>query len=323
MWTGPLFVVGAPRSGTKLLRDLLKQHPRLGIPDFETEFLPRFEQQQGKWDLATDDGWAAFYAWATRFMYFKYMDEQGRLISSDAWRAACPEPTLQGAFEGLCRHDAAVPADGVWGDKSPNYRNNLPQIRALWPHARFVHIVRDVRDVVLSSQNAWGKDPVRNAQRWMDEVGACRRWGRSFGDAYLELRYEDLIVDPEPHLRAIAAHCGLDFDPAMLRPDRPSENLGDTAGQVGIVAGNTEKWRTRMEPALLQRVEAVCGPLLAELGYPLGLPPQGVQRVSAGEMQARKLADGVNLLRFRVRDWGWRDAVKYSISAFESTLADR
>ena len=39
-WEGPLFIVGMPRSGTKLLRGLLNQHPRIRIPDFETEFAP-------------------------------------------------------------------------------------------------------------------------------------------------------------------------------------------------------------------------------------------------------------------------------------------
>jgi hypothetical protein len=39
-WSGPLFVVGMPRSGTKLLRGLLKQHSRVQMPDIETDFFP-------------------------------------------------------------------------------------------------------------------------------------------------------------------------------------------------------------------------------------------------------------------------------------------
>ncbi|MCK6525680.1 sulfotransferase, partial [Myxococcota bacterium] len=44
MFIGPLFIVGAPRSGTKLFRDLLRQHPRVAIPLYETELLPRLIQ---------------------------------------------------------------------------------------------------------------------------------------------------------------------------------------------------------------------------------------------------------------------------------------
>lgn len=325
-FNGPLFVVGAPRSGTKLLRTLLNQHSRIGIPDYETEFLPRMLDIQGRWDLHSAQGFEDFYAWATRFMYFKYMDEEGRLIRPEQWLAAAPSRTTAGLFEGLCRHDGGIPlgTQGIWGDKSPNYRNNLPQLRQLYPKARFVHIVRDVRDVVLSSQKAWGKDPVRNAQRWMDELSACRAWGQSFGPtAWLEIRYEDLVQDPEPWLRAICRFVGVPFEPAMLRPDRAAENLGDTRGVVEIVASNTEKWRERMDPALLRRVEALCGPLLAELGYPLAHAPQPTERVHPAELSLRKLADGAQLMRFRVRDWGLRDAIRYSLSAAESTLVKR
>ena len=315
MFRGPLFIVGAPRSGTKLLRDLVKQHPAIGIPDYETEFLPRCLHLD--FDLSQD--FSRFYAWATRFMYFKYMAEEGRLIQERTWREASPTMDLRGVFEGLCRHDAQQP-EGVWGDKSPNYRNHLPELKRLFPEARFVHIVRDGRDVCLSSHKAWGKHILRNAQRWYDEVGACRQAGQSLGEDYLEIRYEDLLADPERWLGAIAQHCGLAFDPAMLDPGRATENLGDTRGATGIVTDNSAKWKTRMEPKQLRRVEALCAPLLTELGYPLANPGVRHQRARAGEMMAWRLRDGAHLLRFRVKEWGWRDAVRYSISALESTL---
>ncbi|MFT5585565.1 MAG: hypothetical protein ACI9VR_003157 [Cognaticolwellia sp.] len=322
-FSGPLFVVGAPRSGTKLLRTLLNEHSQIGIPDYETEFLPRLLSIQDRFDTESAEGFNAFYGWATRFMYFKYMAEEGRQLSPEQWLMASPDRSIAGLFEGLCRADGGIPMgqSGVWGDKSPNYRNDLPALRALYPNARFVHIIRDVRDVTLSSQVAWGKDPVRNAQRWMDELNACRAWGASFGPQdYLELRYEDLVHKPKLWLSAICRFIGLPFQDAMLHPSRSAENLGDTKGVVGIVATNTEKWRERMTPDLLQRTEAICGPLLAELGYPLAGDPQRVQRVSPAEMQLRKLADGANLMRFRVRDWGMKDAIRYSASALESTL---
>ena len=85
-------------------------------------------------------------------------------------------------------------------------------------------------------------------------------------------------------------------------------------------AGNTEKWRELPE-ATLRRVEALAGGQLQALGYTLALPPQPAARLSAAEQHALRAADGVNLLRFRVKEWGWRDAVKYSLAAWESTRA--
>ncbi|HJN74402.1 MAG TPA: sulfotransferase [Myxococcota bacterium] len=318
MFTGPLFIVGAPRSGTKLLRDLVKQHPRIGIPDFETEFLPRMVDKD--WgDLSDSRRFNDFYAWVTRMMYFKYMADDGRLIGADTWYRTCESHDLQGVFEALCRIDGDVPfaSAAIWGDKSPNYRSHLPLLKQLWPEARFVHIVRDVRDVCLSSHKAWGKHVLRNAQRWADEVRDCCHAG--VGD-YLQLRYEDLLQDPEQELTRIAEHCDLAFDERMLDPGRASENLGDTKGQRGIVSTNANKWRDRMDAGTQRCIEAVCGSLLSELDYERRYPEEPQRRFSSRQMTRWRLQDGVALMRFRVRDWGLSDAIKYSISQLESTL---
>lgn len=322
MFTGPLFVVGAPRSGTKLLRDLLRQHPRVAIPLYETEFLPRFAAQAGQLgDLSDRARFDRFYAWVSRNMYFRYMADDGTCITADQWYRAVDRFDVQGIFEALIRHDGPAPRGSavIWGDKSPNYREHLPTLHALWPEARFIHIIRDVRDVCLSSHKAWGKSIVRNAQRWMDELSACREAGHALGAAYHELRYEDLLAEPEDALRRICAFLELDFDPAMLRPGRVSENLGDTRGQDRIVADNAQKWRKGMSPALLRRVEAIAGPLLSELHYPLSCGAQPPERVSAPELGALRLLDGANLVRFRLKEWGLRDTVRYSLAAWEST----
>ena len=324
MFIGPLFIVGAPRSGTKLFRDLLRQHPRVAIPLYETELLPRLIQIAPRFgDLAEPANFQRMYAWASRQMYFRYMADDGALITWEAWHKSCRAYDVAGVFEGLVRHDAPAPwgSDVIWGDKSPNYRMHVPALAKLYPTARFIHLIRDARDVCLSSYKAWGKNILRNAQRWADEVALCRRDCAALGaERAMELRYEDLIADVEGQQRRVSAFLGLPFDAAMTRPGRVSENLGDTKGADRVVAGNSEKWRELPE-ATLRRVEALAGAQLQSLGYTLALPPQPPARLSAAEQQALRAADGVNLLRFRVKEWGWRDAVKYSLAAWESTRA--
>ena len=321
MWTGPLFIVGSPRSGTKLLRDLVRQHPRIGLPPYETEFLPRMAARDWP-DLADSREFTAMYDWVTRFMYFKYQQDDGRRVTADAWYTACERHDVAGVFEALCRIDGDVPfgSAGVWGEKSPNYREHIPLLNRLWPHVRVVHIVRDARDVALSSEKAWGKHVLRNVQRWADEVAACRRDGQALGERYLELRYEDLLSDPERELTRIAAFLGLEFDERMLTLDKTPENLGETVGALKVVPGNTEKWRERMDARTQRESEAVAGALLSELGYARAFPDEPQRRFSRRQMLRWKLLDGVRLFEFRVRDWGLRDAVKYSISQVESTL---
>ena len=315
---GPLFVVGMPRSGTKLLRGLLNQHPLIGIPKAETEFLPDWARRWSSFgDLSRPDAFRRFFAAVRGSSYFVFLrEEQGTEVDPAAWHATCRDFGLQGVFEALIRLDGGVGAGpGVWGDKSPGYIARLPLLDTLFPQCRVIHIVRDCRDYALSIEKAWGKDPLRAAQRWNDRVRDARAFGQGLGPArYHELRYEDLLADPEAALRPVCGFLGLDFDPAMLTLQRPTENLGDTRGEARIVSANTEKWRA-MEPALREHIEALAGQTLAELGYPVSHagPPE---RLGPLRMAAGQLFDGAQLLRGDVAERGLFAAVRFRARIF-------
>lgn len=318
---GPVFVVGMPRSGTKLLRDLLNQHPRVGLPEAETELLPRWAERWPSFgDLARPDTFRAFHDAHRGSAFFMYLaEEQGLRVDPVAWHRACADASLPAVFEALVRQTAAVPADGVWGDKSPGYITAIPLIRRIWPHARVVHIVRDCRDYCLSIQRAWNKDPLRAAQRWADDVGGALDAEVHSAGAVLRVRYEDLLSQPEATLRAVLGHLGLGWDPACAGLSRPSENLGATAGETRIVAENQEKWRREMAPALRERVEAIAGGTLARAGYPVGNP--GTERLSRREMRLAQLRDGANLVRFDAGERGWIGAARFRWRLFRDSGA--
>ena len=80
-FTGPIFIIGMPRSGTKLLRALLINHPNIGIPSIETEFLPYWVKNWNKFgDLSQWSIFKKFYQTVISFPYFIYMRENGKLI---------------------------------------------------------------------------------------------------------------------------------------------------------------------------------------------------------------------------------------------------
>ena len=86
---GPLFVVGMPRSGTKLLRDLLNQHSAIGIPRIETEFLPYWFEHWERWgDLSDKNQFQHFYESVRTSSYFRYQADADALISRDVWFSA-------------------------------------------------------------------------------------------------------------------------------------------------------------------------------------------------------------------------------------------
>ena len=271
-FSGPLFIVGLPRSGTKLLRTLLNENDRISIPEVETHFLPYWYKNWSSYgNLAERDLFENFYAKAMSLPYFIYLSELRPRISADEWFDACASFTLAEVFEALLRYDAIAPvgSDIIWGDKTPSYLTHMPFIKHLYPTGKFIHIVRDVRDYCLSSHQAWGKNMYRAAQLWADRLHKADKDSRQIGGDYLLLRYEDLINNPHAILLRVCDYLGVPFQEKMLFPSKVAENLGDTRGKHNIVAGNSSKYKNKMPMKVQIRIEQLAGAELQNLGYPL------------------------------------------------------
>jgi hypothetical protein len=283
-------VVGAPRSGTTLLRLMLDSHHELAIPP-ETGFLGAARRLRGSGDRLREH----FFRTVTGFPpEAPAWADYG--IPSDEFRQALRsiEPfTASAGFRAFYRLYAARHGKPRWGDKTPIYCLEVALIRRVLPEARFVHIIRDGRDVALSLREQWfspGRDMAKLAKYWMRCVVRARRAGRGRAD-YLEVRYEDLVRDPAPVLAKICRFVELEWDPAMLEhhtraESRLREHLGRTAPdgtpiqtreqrlrqqQSSLRAPDPRRiagWRTGMLPEERAEFERVAGKLLRELGYP-------------------------------------------------------
>jgi hypothetical protein len=170
------------------------------------------------------------------------------------------------------------------GEKTPRYVRYLPLLHALFPAARVVHIVRDGRDVALSTLD-WARadrGPGR-FRLWQDEpVAVCAlswRWHVSTGmrdgavlgrERYLETRYEQLVAEPESALRAIAAFLELPYAAEMTE-----FHQGRTRADPGLSAKSAwlpptlglRDWRVQMPERDVELYEAIAGDLLARHGY--------------------------------------------------------
>jgi hypothetical protein len=185
---------------------------------------------------------------------------------------------------------------GVWaaregkpryGDKTPVFVVALDELAGIFPEARFVHIIRDGRDVALSLLDLAHPDHPRTvgraAHQWASWVDAGTSAGVGLGPRrYLEVRYETLVSDTEPELRRICDFIELDFLPTMLQPEvrgrtavpereqwqHPNLDRPPTAG--------LRDWRRDMRPHDVAVFEAVAGRTLAAAGYECSvarLPP--------------------------------------------------
>ena len=281
------FVVGLGRSGNTLLRLMLDAHPDLAIPP-ETDFIPEVAARCG----GADEPRAEFVAAVTGHWRFTDL----RIDSAELERrVARIEPFDTGAgLRALYSLYAEKFGKARFGDKSPFYLDHMPLIERLLPEARFVHVIRDGRDVAVSIKPLWfGPDSIRTAARWWrDGIERARTAGAGLRH-YLELRFEDLVVDTEPSLRRVCDFVALPWDPAMLAyheraADRIAEVRREGRGDRGELIATVEqrraihamtrdppradrigRWRDELRRWQRWYFELVAGDLLRELGYPL------------------------------------------------------
>jgi hypothetical protein len=282
-------VVGVPRSGTTLLRLMLDAHPALAIPP-ETGFLVPLAALVGK-------------RWRARRRTLNVMiatppdapvwPDFG-IPAAELQRAiAAIEPfSVADAARCFYRLYAARQGKPRWGDKTPGYARHLTTIASLLPEARFIHLIRDGRDVAASLRRQWfapGRDMKVLARHWRDEVREARRQGATVPH-YLEVRYEALVRKPEAALRRTADFIDLPFDPAMLshheradarlaqhgarlnRAGREVVTLAQRRAQQAATRGPVDpnrigNWRQTLTSAEIAAFEAEAGDLLEELGY--------------------------------------------------------
>jgi hypothetical protein len=159
-------------------------------------------------------------------------------------------PTLGSALGTVYRSYAARFGKSRWGDKRPTYFRNVEMLRALFPDAQFVHIVRDGRDCVASLKRMpWWQRDGRNAVDamawWVEAVECARRAKKALpADSFYEVRYEDLVADPQRELQALCAFLGEDFEKSMLESHVAAADLPERQ-RLGWHAGTGEQVDTR------------------------------------------------------------------------------
>jgi Sulfotransferase family len=321
----PFFVVGNPRSGTKMLRELLNSSPDVWISDIESHFIPEVTRTIERYgDLGRRDDFTRLAEALGRTRAFWYWSRRGIQIDPERWYARCRSHDWPGVLEGLfhCVHEQEIPDPPtpweqiLWGDKTPVYMVDIPLLARLFPQARFVHILRDPRDCCLSAEKTWGDSPIRGAQRWADRTRICRMTGRELGlERYHEVRYEDLVGDVSVTLGAVFAFLGVATPPDAGRLLRVPENYGAARGDGRILSANTQKWRTQMPPVLRRRIEELTGDLLDELGYEREHPGLPLRRLADAQMTIYRLGDAWRQLRFRRRELGgWVAGVRFLLA---------
>ena len=274
----PIFIVGCDRSGTTLLRLILNRHPTLHIPN-ESGFLPKlsnnersygdFTQPHQRWFFIRDLQTIQSTSRRDAFSIFDLTHEQ----AETALREAAPT-SYSGASAALYTASARKYGKCRWGDKTPQYIFHTPWLTKTFPNAKFVHIIRDGRDVAASIlQLGWRPSFLKAADYWQERVSAGIESGKALGpERYYEVRYEHLITNSEATVNDLCLWLDLDFMPQMLlHYDTAADYVSDWKGHAmvrkPIDPSKVAAWEMSLSSRQIADIESVAGDLLAKLGY--------------------------------------------------------
>ena len=252
----PIFIVGCQRSGTTLLRLILDSHPNISCGP-ETLFLVDFVER------------------VTGERHWRHLAQFG--FPKEYWqeRVAALVDTVQSDY---ARRRGKV----RWADKTARYAVHLDQIDRLYPTCQVIHIIRDGRDVVASHRDRWGYlSALKAVRKWPWYVRTARMAGaRLAGQGrYYEIRYEDLVTDPEPTLRKLLDFLGEPWDDEVLEHDRwphdvqpryvafSSSRRAASGERHTIYRSRIGTGRQELGPLLYLLVRLVDGATLRDLGY--------------------------------------------------------
>jgi tetratricopeptide (TPR) repeat protein len=236
----PVFIVGLFRSGTTVLERLLGGHPQVSAGGETLAFTTALR-------LAADDGGRELMdlRLLQRALALDHEALGAAFMAASSWRA----------------HGRRV-----WSEKLPSNFINLGLIARALPRARFVHVQRAPVDVCFSNLRVLygGLCPYSYDQRELaayhrDYARLMAHWHAVLGERLLAVSHASLIAAPERELRRVAAHCGLEFDAAMLRLDRaqaPVSTYSATQVRTGL----------RQDDRAWLRYREHLGPLLDALG---------------------------------------------------------
>lgn len=296
--TDVFFVIGAPRSGTTMLKAALNRHSQVVVPP-ETDFFTLLQRSRS----SQIRHWCRIEkVLGVRLGPLAHRLRPGCLARQHFWRMA--EAYIARVGKGTVTH---------FGEKTPDHQRRIPGILKTFPEARFVLIYRDGRDAALSLSKApWmPHDLYLSFWIWLYFYRIQRRFVLQQSERVFTVRYEDLVQNPVPQLASVLEFLGLQYE----------RQVAEGAGSSGdipcysmpyhwrvlqpITPERIGNWSRELSSTQIARLERWGGWALRELGYEcmtdgLGMPAPWIAPWVYGRLAATVAK---RILQRKVDDW--------------------
>lgn len=273
----PIFIVGAQRSGTTLLRLILNTHSQIAIPEEARFLIPLLNKKYLNNGItgASLRSLVDYLSANEQFKLWNY-DSQKFLAALSGRDEISLSELITTMYSSYCRSEGKP----LWGDKSLFFRS-IDVLHALFPDARFIHIVRDGRDVFDSwrKMDTTKSNPAVVALDWNYKQFRIERSLRIIPPKnVLTIRYEDLIENPEKITQSVCAFAGLEYEPSMLSFHETSHRyIGEHHSKLifnAIDKSNHSKWRKNLTTYEIKCFSMLSRSYLAKYGYEI--PDMGI-----------------------------------------------
>lgn len=289
---GLLHVCGFPSSGTTLLRAILNSHPAIRIKNEMPLILP---------SLAAASPQLTQRQALNLLDSLERNDQYANFSNLDGARAALRTSSGNEKFSRNAIYATALDAGEYrwYGNKTPQYTEQLPTLTRAFPCTKVILIVRDVRAVALSHRKKWGKSVRLCATKWNDRMIFGKRYLESMDQKmYLIFRYEDIVEDPEMHCYSMCKFLDIEFSKDMLQHQKFDKDKPTGKTQLNyepITTKSTRKWESEFTEDEIGEIEALSYESMAEFGYD-PVSSSGMTQMSRSEkifLEARDLGSAI------------------------------
>jgi hypothetical protein len=293
-----LFVVGMPRTGTELARQILNRSDDVSLGSeshfFVDPFRIRFWANRSFRDRIAKVGDPASDEGVARIVDYVYALPPGTFwgwIAANVEREAFREALLASDRSDRAILEIALLFHGqgrrICGEKTPDNVYAVPQLLDWFPGAKVIHTFRDPRAAFVSHKrkrqnlDIWyrgARTPglgllidlyasMRMIVSWHRNVRLHRRYEQRYPGQYLMVRFEDLITRPATVVRQECRFLGIDYNPGMLDQSTINSSFRRREEVQGFDRTALRRWRKELHPVVRWWFSLWCRGSMREFGY--------------------------------------------------------